>query len=100
MDIRITPFTNLRTQPKTTIADDRNRFTDVNKSHKTTPKRLLLSITPKKNLNNVLVLSKTTTVSQPIVAADKKGVLLYQQVERNKLFSNGPELINRFHFKV
>ena len=100
VDIRLTPFTNLRTQPKITIADDRSRFADFNKSHKTKPKRLFLSITPKKNLNNILVLSKKSITLQPIVAPDKKGVSLYQQVERNKLFSNGTELINRFHFKV
>ena len=100
MDIRITPYTNLRTQPKITIADDRNRFTDFNKLNKNTPKQLFLSITPKKSFNNVLVLSNKTTASQPIITTNKKGVLLYQQVERNKLFSNGAELINRFNFKV
>ena len=100
MDIRITPFTNLRTQPKITHADNRNRFTDFNKPHKTTSKQLLLQLKPKKNLNNVLVLSKKATASQPIVTLDKKGISLYQQVERNKLFSNGSELVNRFHFKV
>lgn len=31
---------------------------------------------------------------------EKKGVLLYQQIERNKIFSVGSELINRFHYKV
>jgi len=32
--------------------------------------------------------------------ADKKNVLLYQQIERNKLFSNNSELVNRFNYKV
>ena len=37
---------------------------------------------------------------QSPAAADKKGVLLYQQIERNKLFSNQSELLNRFNYKV
>lgn len=102
MDIRITPFSTLRSQPKTNLADNRNRFTDFNKSPATKSRQLILSTTktPVKNLNNILVLSKKTTVTQPIAATDKKGLLLYQQIERNKLFSNGTELINRFHLKT
>ena len=102
MDIKITPFSTLRTQPKTNLADNRNRFTDFNKSPATKSRQLILSTkkTPVKNLNNMLVLSKKTTVAQPIAVTDKKGLLLYQQIERNNLFSNGTELINRFQLKV
>ena len=102
MDIKITPFSTLRSQPKTNLADNRNRFTDFNKSPATKSRQLILSTTktPVKNLNNILVLSKKTTVTQPIAATDKNGLLLYQQIERNKLFSNGTELINRFHLKT
>lgn len=102
MDIRITPFSTLRSQPKTNLADNRNRFTDFNKSLATKPRQLLLLTkkTPTKNLNNMLMLSKKTTMAQPIAVADKKGLLLYQQIERNKLFSNGTELTNRFHLKT
>ena len=102
MDIKITPFSTLRSQPKTNLADNRNRFTDFNKSPATKSRQLLLLTkkTPTKNLNNMLVLSKKTTVAQPIAVADKKGLLLYQQIERNKLFSNGTELINRFQHKT
>jgi hypothetical protein len=102
VDIRITPFSTLRSQPKTNLADNRNRFTDFNKSPATKSRQLLLSTnkTPTKNLNNILVLSKKTTVARPIAVADKKGLLLYQQIERNKLFSNGTELINRLQLKT
>ena len=37
---------------------------------------------------------------QPPTVADKKGGLLYQQTEKNKLFSNQSELVNRFNFRV
>ncbi len=102
MDIRITPFSTLRAHPKTSLTDNRNRFTDFNKSPATKSRQLLLPTKQiqTKNLNNTLVLSSKTTVAQPIAVTDKKGVFLYQQIERNKLFSNGTELINRFHFKV
>ncbi|MCW8899810.1 MAG: hypothetical protein OQK75_08435 [Gammaproteobacteria bacterium] len=33
-------------------------------------------------------------------ATNKKNILLYQQVEREKLFSNRAELVNRFNYKV
>ena len=100
MDIRITPFSTSRSQPKPNLTDNRNRFTDFNKSPATKSRRLFLSKIPAKKLNNILVLSKKTTVAQPITVADKKGVLLYQQIEKNKLFSNGTKLINRFHLKT
>ena len=102
MDIKITPFSTLRSQPKTNLADNRNRFTDFNKSPATKSRQLLLPAkkTPIKNLNNILVLSGKATVAQSITIVDKKGILLYQQIERNKLFSNGTELINRFQHKT
>ncbi len=100
MDIRITPLSTFKSHPKTSLGDNRNRFTDFNKSPATKSRRLFLSTIPAKKLNNILVLSKKTTVVQPITVADKKGVLLYQHIERNKLFSNGAELINRFHLKT
>jgi len=73
MDIRITPFSTLRAQPKTSLADNRNRFTDFNKSPATKSRQLLLLTkkTQTKNLNNILVLSKKTTVAQAIAVADK-----------------------------
>lgn len=67
---------------------------------------------PRASNDNLLVLSKnklnpnrlsikiTSSRIQPAAVAEKKGVLLYQQLERNKLFSNGTELINRFNFKA
>ena len=102
VDIGITPFSTVTSHPKTSIADNRNRFTGINKSPATKSRQLVLS--PNKpqtnNLNNLFVVSKKSTVAQPIAVADKKGVLLYQQIERNKLFSNGTELVNRFHLKT
>ena len=102
VDIRITPFSTFSSHPKTSLADNRNRFTHINKSPATKPKQLLLSTNkiPTKNLNNIFVLSRKSTLVQPIAVTDKKGIFLYQQIERNKLFSNGAELVNRFHLKT
>lgn len=64
------------------------------------------------NSNNLLLISKKNTNSPqlslkitpninqtPNVPGEKK-VLLYQQIERNKLFSNNSELVNRFNYKA
>jgi hypothetical protein len=105
MDMHITSFSTFKAQPKTSFTDNPTRFTNFNKSSTKKSKKLLLppiatEKVSKKKLNNILILSKKTLVLQPKSGADKKGVLLYQQVERNKLFSNRSELINRFHHKV
>ena len=105
MDVRITSFSAYKTQPKIYRTDDPTRFSNFNKSSTKKSKQLLLSpISTKqvsaKKLDNLLVLSKKTFVIQPRSGANKKGVLLYQQVERNKLFPSGVELTNRFHHKV
>jgi len=88
--------------------------TQQDKSHYLLPAKNLRS----SNNNSLLLLSKknshtpqysvkTTSnmIQPPSVAgtssvADKKNVLLYQQIERNKLFSNNSELVNRFNYKV
>lgn len=102
MDIRITPYSTLRSYPKENLVDNRNRFTHINKSPTAKSKQLIFStkISQPKNLNNIFILSKKTSVVQPNALTDKKGVLLYQQIERNKLFSNGTELLNRFNLKT
>ena len=105
MDFRATSFSTTRPQAKSIIADYRNRLSLLNKPSKSKSKSLLLSTTPtnktnKKNLNNILLLTKKTIINRPIALADKKGILLYQQQERNNLLSSGHELVNRFHFKV
>lgn len=119
MDVRITPYSTLsnstlvapkKSSSKTNYLYSRDR-TQFDK-----PKRTFPTIQTKKrrsiNNNSLLVLSKknskqpqfsikiTSSFNQPLAAADKKGVLLYQQVERNKLFSNQSELVNRFNYKI
>lgn len=114
VELRISPLSSftipVKTKVKTSQASHHSSFHPIHK-----PKQHTQVITaPKKGLttNNILILSKKgmnkptlsiRTVSnniQPPALADKKGVLLYQQIERNKLFSNGNELINRFNLKV
>lgn len=60
----------------------------------------LLVLSNNKSNPSRLSIKITSSRIQPPAVAEKKGVLLYQQLERNKLFSNGTELINRFNFKV
>lgn len=103
MNIRITPFSSFRLQPKSVHIDNPNRLKNFNKPAES--KTLLVSSfptkkTPKSNLNNLLVFSKKTPAIRSVATADKTGLILYQQVERNKLNSKGVELVNRFHFKV
>ena len=102
MNIRTISFSTPKFHAKT--IDNQNRFTGFNKPHNTKPKQLLsstISENKKPNeLNNIFVLSKKNSIAQPTAVSDKKGVLLYQNVEKDKSFSNGGELINRFHFKV
>ena len=106
VDIRITPFSAARSQPKINIADNRNRLAHFSRSSPSNSKQLTSSSPARKNtatksLNDILVLTNKPELAQPSTTiADKKGVMLYQQLERNKLFSNGTELINRFHFRV
>ena len=93
MDIRITPF---------------SKFTAL------TPLKIKPST---KNNENIFVVSQTkikqaefdkfqhsikqsSNIIQPKALVDKKGILLYQQIERNNLFSNNSELTNRFYFKI
>lgn len=102
MKIRTSSFSTPKSHAKAITNDNQNRFISINKSPKTKP-LLLATISENKktnDLNNILVLSKKKSITQPTAVSDKKGVLLYQNVERDKLFSNGAELINRFHFKV
>ncbi len=125
MNVRITPFSNLATQVKTCVKTkpvyNRNRFASLNTLHRgrtnlDKSKHAIASIATKKissaNKNNLLILSNnnihkprlpvkiSSNMVQPATVTSKKRVLLYQQIERNKIFSNGAELINRFHFKV
>ena len=115
MDIRAISFSSLRNQPKSISLEHQNRSnnikksSNINKSSNFNPsteiesKRKFLtnipiSKTQPKELNNIFILAKKEASSQ--TTADKKGVLLYQQVENNKIAPNEMELINRFNFKV
>jgi len=102
VNIRITPFTPLNTQSKIDRTPKPDRFISPNKPTATKSKSLLIPDKKQtKKLNNTFLLTnKKTMLVRPVVVADKKGVFLYQQIERDKSFSNGSELINRFHFKV
>ena len=55
---------------------------------------------PQLSLRTASNIEESAHITQQRGVADKKGVLLYQQIERNKLISNKPELVNRFNFKV
>ena len=62
--------------------------------------------------NNLLLVSKKgaskprvflkviPNIHQSATVPAKKKVLLYQQIERNKLLENNSELVNRFNYKV
>ncbi len=60
----------------------------------------LLVLFNKKNNPDRMPIKITSARIQPPTIAEKKGVLLYQQLERNNFYSNGTGLINRFNFKV
>lgn len=104
MNIRTISFSTPKFHAKAITNDNQNRFISINKSPKTKTKTLLFATTSENkktnDLNNILVLSKKKPITEPTAVSDKKGVLLYQKVERDNLFSNGAELINRFHFKI
>lgn len=110
VDIRITPLSNVvKSRPKSTQELNHSRFITAKKLKQPTQ---ATPLTKKKIAkNHLLVLSKkginkptlsVKTFSNRIQApalADKKGVLLYRQIENNKLL-HGAELANRFNYKV
>ena len=120
MDVRITPYSTQSSY--STLLVPRKNSVKTNYSYNRDHSQLerlkpnISSLQSKKarsiNNNSILVLSKrnsnkpkfsiriTSDMIQPPAAADKKGVLLYQQIERNKLFSNQSEVVNRFNYKV
>lgn len=114
MEIRITPFSFLASpgssKTKTNAIFNRNKTPldkpsysnhsiRTKKTGSTNAKHFL--ILPKKNVNKLPVPPGISlSIPQQDSISDKKGILLYQQVERNKLFSNQSELVNRFHFKA
>lgn len=81
------PFnpTDFRTKKSNNLLNATNNISHKSKSYNTT-------LSPRLNVVPKQVQSQEV--------GEKRGVLLYQQIERNKIFSDGAELINRFYFKV
>ena len=103
MNIQTTSFSSLtplsKNKPKANSALYNNK-----KLHSTN--KIAIDVVPKVKTNkpniikSQLSLKTTSNVIQPSIQADKKGVLLYQQIEGDKIFLSGNELTNRFQFKV
>ena len=103
MNIQITSFSSLtplsKNKPK--VNSDLYNNKKLHSTNKNT-----LDVVPKVKakksniINAQLSLKTTSNIVQPSIQANKKGVLLYQQIEGDKIFLNGNELTNRFQFKV
>ena len=106
MDIRITPFTSYSSlTKKNSKTGINNNYSSFSATKPRAKKSILVLTSNKNNLTSIkkprLTLRLTSNLNQPIrPSADKKGVLLYQQIERDNLFLNKSELVNRFNFKV
>ena len=123
--LRLVPLS--KSSPNINSVHNRNRFSSLNISNRSSPNRnnfiakkiqldkpqyLIPAKSLRLNTNNLLLISKKNTNSPqlslkitpninqtPNVPGEKK-VLLYQQIERDKLFSNNSELVNRFNYKA
>ena len=123
--LRLVPLS--KSSPNINSVHNRNRFSSLNISNRSSPNRnnfiakkiqldkpqyLIPAKSLRLNTNNLLLISKKNTNSPqlslkitpninqtPNVPGEKK-VLLYQQIERDKLFSTNSELVNRFNFKA
>lgn len=119
MDARITPFSYLVSPNKScthTNAIYRRQkaplvkstysapATAIKKPRSTNSDNLLIlskkNIKPQLSLRTTSNIDQTAHIAQQRGVADKKGILLYQQTERNKLLPNNSELVNRFYFKT
>ena len=109
MDIRVTSFSNF---PALTKTSAKNNYSTSNskKPHSSDDNKLVVL---SKKKTNVLALQKprfSLKITPSLIQSNetlnkseglnKKGVLLYQQIERNKSFTSGSELVNRFHLKA
>lgn len=101
MNVRITPLSSFSSRP------DHNKISikQSNYSRATTQKTRTTNnypIASNKNVNhNQVPLKITLNLSQsPTTLMSKKGIVIYQQIERDKIFSEGVELTNRFSKKV
>jgi len=122
VDIRITPLANFSIQDKSFLEKSRlanskpnlsqqlhhSSYISASKLKQPAPTSPLTTTNSK---NHLLVLSKEG-INKPTLSVktfsnnhhipshhDKKGLLLYRQIENNKQF-NGEELVNRFNYRV
>ena len=110
MELRITPLSHFATYNKTKAKNNDSTFNTKNpttfSTTKSTKNKSLLILSKIKadqpSINKPQSSIKlSSNVFQPIsISNNRKGVLLYQQIERDDSFSNRGELINRFHFKI
>ena len=102
MELRITPLSHFATYNKTKAKNSDSTFNT--KKPATNKSLLILSKTKVKqpSINKPQPSIKlSSNIFQPIsINNNRKGVLLYQQIERDNSFSNKGELVNRFHFKI
>ena len=110
MELRITPLSHFATYNKTKAKNNDSTFntklpTTFSTNKPTTNKSLLILSKEKidqPSINKPQALIKlSSNIFQPIsVNNDRKGVLLYQQIEKDDFFSNRGEVVNRFHYKI
>lgn len=109
MDLRITPLANFSPAKKCSpgYAFRRNRGTVSNQDNtpslpapaKTKKSVLLLPANKLKQPTALLKISSPhIQTTSPL--RNKSAMMLYQQIENNKMFTNGAELVNRFHYRV
>ena len=102
MELRITPLSHFATYNKTKA---KNNYSTFSTTKPTANKSLLIlskikADQPSTNKPQPSI-KLSSNIFQPIsINNNRKGVLLYQQIERDDSFSNRGELINRFHFKI
>ena len=101
MDLRITPLSSFSSRP------DQNRISVRQANYPTTTAK-------KTQTTNDLVIVKNKNINQtqlplniapksfqpPTTLMSQKGIVTYQQIERDKVFSEGIELTNRFSQRV
>jgi len=100
VNIRITSLPTQNIRPGIKRDSKLSGFNHLNKPSLNTPQFIAKQNTKSNDLNNVVLIKRITVELKPLGITDNKGVVLYQQVERNNVFSNKVELVNRFHHKV
>ena len=102
MELRITPLSHFATYNKTKAKNNNSIFSTVKP---TTNKKLLIISRTKIEQPSINKPQPSIKLSSNIfqtinINNDRKGILLYQQTERDNSFSNRAELVNRFNFKI